>query len=128
MGWASASEYPVAVAEAMLAARVPAKHRAVVYKALCAALMDGDWDTQDECYGVDLMLDGALLDLGGREIDAYTRDGDCVTGTVAICSGGFVATGKLGKTKIRVSAPSYDAVRERFDAAVATVAAKGGER
>lgn len=87
MGWASASEYPIVVGKAMKKARVSYAQRLAVYKALCKSLQEGDWDTEDECYGFDSALDEALLALSGNEIVVCDREWKEHTATVDVVAG-----------------------------------------
>lgn len=60
MGWASGSELFGSLIRTMRKHVPDAKVRTKVYKAMIKAFEDADWDTQDECEGMDPAFDKAL--------------------------------------------------------------------
>jgi hypothetical protein len=60
MGWASGSELCDKIIRSVKRNVPDTKKRKNIYKATIRAFRDGDWDTEDECRGVDPVFDKAL--------------------------------------------------------------------
>lgn len=94
MGWAAGSDVMRRFANLLRQRTVNEKLREGIYRDLISILQDEDWDTENECYGVDSVLDEVLNDLLGpvyeeevmknnglslSEVDDYNFEGcdDC---------------------------------------------------
>jgi hypothetical protein len=81
MGWASGSSLFTAVSKAAKRFIKDPKDRRKFYVACLEAFLDHDWDTQQECEGIDPVLDRVLLEKGyieppEAELDEETEEDD----------------------------------------------------
>jgi hypothetical protein len=63
MGWSSGTELFSSVITSAKKSMPDAETRKMFYKEVINAFEDQDWDTQDECVGVDTAFDEALKEL-----------------------------------------------------------------
>ncbi|MFP5446681.1 MAG: hypothetical protein ACLGIY_24435 [Betaproteobacteria bacterium] len=77
MGWSSASSIMDAVIESVSANVSDEAARQAIYEPIIEVLLDGDWDTEDECLGQDAAFDAALREVyeqQGRDTSMFDED------------------------------------------------------
>lgn len=61
MGWSSGSEIVTPLIKALLEQGVTPHQRFAIYDKILPAFYEQDWDTEDECLGIDIAFDVAAL-------------------------------------------------------------------